>query len=78
MSRKHYENVCYELAMDFLNREFVAKILNSSKLWPGTRTAREVTTDYKIQLRTSQTDYVSATNPKIYQFVAIRWSSGCN
>ena len=37
---------------------------------------QEVTTDYKIQLRTSRIDYVSATNPKIYQFVAIRGSSG--
>ena len=27
-----------------------------------------MTTDDKIQLRTSRTDYVSATNPKIYQF----------
>ena len=32
--------------------------------------------NYKIQLRTSRTDYDLATNPKIYQFVAIRGSSG--
>ena len=37
---------------------------------------QEVTTNYKIQLRTSRIDYDSATNPKIYQFVAIRGSSG--
>ena len=37
---------------------------------------KEVTTDYKIQLRTSQTVYVTATNPKIYQFVAKRGGSG--
>ena len=61
--------MCYELATEYLNREFVAKILNSSK-------QQEVTTDYKIQFRTSHTDYVSATNPKIYKFVAIRGSSG--
>ena len=39
---------------------------------------QEVTTNYKIQLRTSRIDYGSATNPKIYQFVAIRGSSGRN
>ena len=33
---------------------------------------QEVTTGYKILI----TDYVSATNPKIYIFVAIRESSG--
>ena len=43
-----------------------------------TQELQEVTTDYKIQLRISRTDYVSATNPKIYQFVAIRGSSGRN
>ena len=37
---------------------------------------QEVTTNYKFQLRTSRIDYDSATNPKIYQFVAIRGSSG--
>ena len=41
-----------------------------------TQELQELTTDYKIQLRSSQTEYVSATNPKIYQFVAIRESSG--
>ena len=30
---------------------------------------QELTTIYKIQLRTSRIDYESATNPKIYQFV---------
>ena len=37
---------------------------------------QEVTTNYKIRLRTSRIDYDSATNPKIYQFMAIRGSSG--
>ena len=41
-----------------------------------TQELQEVSTDCKIQLRTSQNDYVSATNPEIYQFVAIRGSSG--
>ena len=33
-------------------------------------------TDFTIQLRTSRTDHVSATNPRIGQFVAIRGSRG--
>ena len=70
----------YELVTDVLNREFVAKNVDPFKtLAPNSRSnqeLQEVTTDYKIQLRTSRTDYVSATNPKIYQFVAIRGSSG--
>ena len=41
-----------------------------------TQELQEVTTDNKLQLRTSRTDYVSATNPKIYQFVAISWEFG--
>ena len=41
-----------------------------------TQELQQVTTDYKIQLRISRTDYVSATNPNLYQFVAIRGSSG--
>ena len=35
-----------------------------------------MTTNYKIQLRTTRIEYDSATNPTIYQFVAIRGSSG--
>ena len=41
-----------------------------------TEELQKVTTEYKIQLRASRTDYVSATNAKLYQFVAIRGSSG--
>ena len=41
-----------------------------------TQELQELTTDYQIQLRTSRTDYVSASDPKMYQFVAIRGSSG--
>ena len=33
---------------------------------------QELTTDCMIQLRSSQTEYVSATNPNICQFVTIR------
>ena len=43
---------------------------------PRTAISQRQTMDYKIQLRTSQTDYVSTTNLKIYQFVAICGSSG--
>ena len=43
-----------------------------------TQELQEETTDYKIHLRTSLTDYVSAMNPKIYQFVVIPGSSGCS
>ena len=35
-----------------------------------------MTSNYRIQLRTSRNDYDSATDPNIYQFVAIRGSSG--
>ena len=40
-----------------------------------TQELQELTTDYQIQLRTSRTDYVSASDPKMYQFVAIRGDS---
>ena len=36
---------------------------------------KEVTSNSPIQLRTSRTDHVSATNHKICQFVAIRGSN---
>ena len=75
---KNALQTCYELVTDVLQREFVAKILNCSKHWPQwTQELQEVTTDNKIQLRTSQTEYVSATNPKIYQFMVISGSLGC-
>ena len=71
---------CYELVTDLLNREFLCQNFEPFKtLAPNSRLTQElqqVTTDYKIQLRTSRTDYVSATNPNLYQFVAIRGSSG--
>ena len=37
---------------------------------------QEMTTNYRIQLRTSRIDYDSAMDPILYQFVAIRGSSG--
>ena len=68
----------YELVTDVLNRESVTNFEPFKTLAPNYRLTlelQEVTTDYKIQLRTSRNDNVSATNLKIYQFVAIRGSS---
>lgn len=45
------------------------KILNSSKTLPQISIAQELQELYTIQLRTSKTDYESAMNCKIYQFV---------
>ena len=70
---------CNELATDFFNREFVAEILNSSKLSPYSRLTyelQELTTNYKIQLRTSRIGQDLASNPKMYQFAAIRRTFG--
>ena len=47
---------------DFSEWDFVAKILNSSKLLPQIPNCSRIT---------SGTDNDSATNPKIYQFVVI-------
>ena len=75
---KNALQTCYKLVTDVLNREFDAKILEPFKtLAPNsqlTQELQELTTDYNIQLRTARTDYVSATNPKIDQFVVIHGS----
>ena len=77
----HYERElrisygCFESGVRGLNAEPFKTLTPNSRL---TQELQEVTTDYTIQLRTSRTDYVSATNPKIYQFVAIRGSSRRN
>ena len=77
---KNSLRICYELTTIFWIREFVAKILNCSKLLSRipdcSRIAR---TDYEcntIQLRASRTVYDSATNAQIHQFVAIRGIRG--
>ena len=64
---------CFDSGVRGQNFEQFKTLALNSRL---TQEQQELTTDYKIQLRTSRTDYVSATNPKIYQFVAIRGSSG--
>ena len=54
----------------------MAKVLNSSKLLsriPDRPTElQELATDCANQLRSSRTEYDTATNPNIYQFVSIR------
>ena len=54
----------------------MAKILNSSKLLPRIPDRSRIEELTAKQLITSRTDYDSITNPKIYQFVAIRGISG--
>ena len=79
MSKNNLQT-CYELATNFLNRGVRGRNFEQFKtLSPNSRLTKElqeVTTNYKIQLRTSRIDYDYATNPKIYQFVAIHGSSG--
>ena len=62
----------YESQTNFRIGEFVAKVLNSSKLFsriPDRPTNCIFTTDCANQLRSSRTEYDSATNPNICQFV---------
>ena len=77
---KNALRTCYELASNFFESGVRGRNFEQFKtLAPNSRLTyevQEVTTNYKIQLRTSRIDYDSATNPKIYQFVAIRGSSG--
>ena len=61
---------CFESGVRGQNIEPFKTLAPNSRL---TQELQEETTDYKIRFRT---DYVSATNPKISQFVAIRRSSG--
>ena len=67
---KNTLRICYELDTEIFSREFVAEILNRSKLWSRSLDwpyeLQELTTIYKIQLRTSRIDNESATNPKMY------------
>ena len=63
---------------DFWNREFVAKILNSSKLLPripDRSRLKELTTNRYDSVK-NFTDYYSTTIPKLYQFVEIRGLCG--
>ena len=64
---------CFESGVRGQNFKPFKTLAPNSQL---THEVQEVNTDCKIQLRTSRTDNVSATNPKIYQFMAIRGSSG--
>ena len=64
---------CFESKVRGQNFEPFKTLTPNSRL---IQELQEVTTDFKFQIRTSRADYVSATNPKIYQFVAIRGSSG--
>ena len=73
---KNALGIWYESLTIFRIGEFVAKDLNSSKLLsriPDRPTnLQELTSDCANQLRSSQSEYESATNPNICQFVSIR------
>ena len=64
---------CFESGVRGQNFEPFKTLAPNSRL---TQELQEMTMDCKIQLRTWRSDYVSAMNPKSYQFVAIRGSSG--
>ena len=64
---KNALRVCYELSTIFLTSQ------NFCHEFPIAQELQQRTT---IQLRTSRTDYDSSTNPKIYQFQAIRGIRG--
>ena len=68
--------IWYESRTIFRIGEFVAKVLNSSKLLSRisdrpTNCKNSLRT-MRIRLKPSQTEYDSATNPNICQFVSIR------
>ena len=71
---KNALSFCYELTT-FWNREFVAKVLISSKLWPLIpNRLKNCKVEYSLYdiVRPSQSDYGSATNKKKFnswQFV---------
>ena len=77
---KNALRTCYELATNFFESGVRGRNFEQFKtLFPNSRLTyelQELTTNYKIQLRTSRIDHDSATNPKIYQFVAIRRQFG--
>ena len=66
---------CFESGVRGQNFEPIKTLAPNSRLTQELQEVKEVTTDYKIQLSTSRTDYVSATNPKI---LSIRGHSGRN
>ena len=72
---KNAPQICYELTTIFRIGEFVAKGFEPFKTldtnYRLTKELQELSTEYRIQFRTSQTDCVPATNPKICRFVAI-------
>ena len=71
MLRISYE--CFESGYCDQNFELFKTLVPNSRL---TQELQEVTMGYKIQLRTSRNDHISAMNPKIYQFMEIRGISG--
>ena len=77
---KNALRTCYELATNVFESRVRGRNFEQFKtLAPNSRLTyelQEVTTNYKIKLRTSRIDYDSATIPKIYRFVAIRGGSG--
>ena len=78
---KNAIGIWYESRSIFRIGEFVAKVLNSSKLLSRipdrpTNCKNSSTMDCANQLRSSRTEYDSATNPNICQFVSIRGIRG--
>ena len=77
---KNALGIWYESRTIFRIGEFVAKVFNSSKLLTRisdrpTNCKNSLRTDCANQLRSSRTEYDSATNPNICQFVAMRVNS---
>ena len=77
---KNILGIWYESRTIFRIGEFVAKVLNSSKLLsriPDRPTnCKNSLRTVRINLRPSRTEYDSATNPNICQFVSIRGIRG--
>ena len=77
---KNALRTCYKLATIFFESGVRGRNFEQFKtLAPNSRLTyelQEVSTNYKIQLRTSRIEYDSAAIPKIYRFVAIRGGSG--
>ena len=68
--------ICYELTTIIWNREFVAKTLNSSKLFLRIPDKSELTMNIYETVGTSRTDNDSTTNPENCQFFEIRGIRG--
>ena len=78
---KNALGIWHESRTIFRIGEFVAKVMNSSKLLSRipdrpTNCKNSLHTDCANQLRSSRTEYDSATNPKICQIVPIRGIQG--